>query len=496
MSLPVSPGDVIGGTYVIERLLGQGGMGAVFVAHEEQLGRRVAIKFLLSDVMKNPEAVTRFEREARAAASLQSDHVTRVLSVGLHESGARYIVMELLDGEDLAVALARRGTLPVAEVIGIMVQACDALAEAHAIGIVHRDLKPANIFLARRPNGSSTVKVLDFGISKTAASATVKALTATTAVMGTPLYMCPEQLREAKMVDGRADLWALGVTMYELLTGVTPFAAEALADLCVQILLQDPQPLLSRRPDLPPALDAIVMRCLRKDPSERFATASQLAAALQAVLTAPQHAPLPPPTMNVAPFPEAHGMRGTAAMPAVSAMSAATVDPVSRTPSWLEPRRPSSLGLAIGGAVMVLVGGVTAFALRSGPSSSPATTDSTAGRHAAHGDAARDRTAASGEPASVASADASAALPSAAAASSAASASSARMPSSLSTSGVGSPTPLSRPTPPHASGQPAPTASAPWPATAPPLPSARTAPSAAPLPATGASPFPMPIERR
>ena len=396
MSLPVRPGDSIGGTYVIERLLGQGGMGAVFVAHEEQLGRRVAIKFLLSDVMKNPEAVARFEREARAAAALQSDHVTRVLSIGQHESGARYIVMELLDGEDLAATLTRRGPLPASEVIGIMIKACDALAEAHALGIVHRDLKPANIFLAQRPNGTPTVKVLDFGISKTVAGAASKVLTSTTAMMGTPLYMSPEQLREARTVDGRADLWALGVTMYQLLTGETPFAAEALAELCVQILLQEPVPLLGRRPDLPPALGAIVGRCLKKDPADRFATATQLAAALQEVgapvptAYAPTvaHASVPQMPLPPAASPGPHGTLGNGPVAAPLGSSAATVNPLSSTPLWLEPRRPRALGLALGALAMISIGGVAAVVLRSGSGASSSAAGEPGSAHrAAHVDA-------------------------------------------------------------------------------------------------------------
>ncbi len=276
----VQPGDVIGGTYVIERLLGQGGMGAVYVAHEERLGRRVAIKVLLAAMTDNTEAVARFEREARSAAALQSDHVTRVLSVGNLEGGAPYIVMELLEGEDLATLLAKRGALAPLEVAELMLPVCEALTEAHALGIVHRDLKPANIFLARRPTGATTVKVLDFGISKSATGSASTSLTKTTAVMGTPMYMSPEQLKEAKSVDGRADLWALGVVMYELLAGSPPFLSDALAELCAFILTVEPEALGRRRPDMPPALASIVHRCLEKDPTRRFADVRELRAAL------------------------------------------------------------------------------------------------------------------------------------------------------------------------------------------------------------------------
>lgn len=284
MSLAIKPGDVLDGKYVVERLLGQGGMGAVFVAHEEQLGRRVAIKILLPEVIGSQEAIARFEREARAAASLESDHVTRVLNVGRLDGGLPYIVMEFLEGEDLANILAKRGPLPVGEVIAIMMHACDALAEAHSRGIVHRDLKPANLFFARRSNGSAIVKVLDFGISKaTAASPLGGGLTATRALMGTPYYMSPEQLREARNVDGKADIWALGITMYELLVGGPPFVAEGLAELCVQVLTTPHAPISFRRADVPVQLSAIVDRCLEKDPAKRFASAEELAGALHAL---------------------------------------------------------------------------------------------------------------------------------------------------------------------------------------------------------------------
>src|SRR5580700_1227919 len=246
-------------------------MGVVFVARQDRLDRRVVIKFLLPEAMSSPSAVARFERESRAAAALLSDHVTRVHDVGHLASGEPYMVMELLLGEDLAAMLQRRGPLPAYEVVDIVVQACDAIAEAHSIGIVHRDLKPANIFLVRRPNGIPIVKVLDFGISK-ASGTTGASLTGSASLMGSPLYMSPEQVREARTVDGRADIWALGVTLYELLTGRAPFPAQAVGEICAQILTLEPDPPRHLRPDLPPALDTIVMRCLRKDADERVAT--------------------------------------------------------------------------------------------------------------------------------------------------------------------------------------------------------------------------------
>ncbi|HSO34923.1 MAG TPA: serine/threonine-protein kinase, partial [Labilithrix sp.] len=341
VTVSVQPGDVIGGTYVIERLLGEGGMGAVFVANEERLGRRVAIKVLLSAVADNPEAVARFEREARSAAALQSDHVTRVLSIGKLDGGAPYIVMELLEGEDLASLLAKRGALAPLEVAELMLPVCEALTEAHAIGIVHRDLKPANIFLARRPTGATTVKVLDFGISKSSTTSASPALTKTTAVMGTPLYMSPEQLREAKSVDGRADVWALGIVMYELLSGAPPFVSDAMAELCAFILTVEPQPLGMRRPDMPPALSAIVSRCLQKDPASRFADVRELRAALSAFV-ASGGAPAPAPPREATPRMNPNELAGmpTAAIAARARAQAPTQAPGAKPPLSPPPPAP------------------------------------------------------------------------------------------------------------------------------------------------------------
>ncbi|MBX3188897.1 MAG: protein kinase [Labilithrix sp.] len=283
MGEPLRPGDVVDGLYVVEQLLGQGGMGAVYAAREQRLARRVALKVLLTGV-NDPAALARFEREALSSAALQSDHCARVFSVGRLASGAPYIVMELLEGEDLAELLARRGPLPSDEVVSFVMQICDALIEAHAIGIVHRDLKPANVFLARRPTGATTVKVLDFGISK-GATVSPSPLTGTATMVGTPMYMSPEQLRRASAVDGRTDIWSLGAMMYELLTGAPPFQAVGLLDLVVLIDSAAPAPIA--RPDVPAALAAIVFRCLEKDPERRFASARDLITALAESASAP-----------------------------------------------------------------------------------------------------------------------------------------------------------------------------------------------------------------
>ena len=231
------PGDVLAGKYRVERVLGSGGMGVVVAAMHLTLQERVALKFLLPEGAKKEETVTRFLREARAAAKIKSEHVARVSDVGTLESGAPYLVMEYLDGSDLSALLRRDGPLPPRDAVEYVLQACEALAEAHAVGIVHRDLKPANLFLARHAGGAPRIKVLDFGISKlTARDPSMPpddpSMTRTRAWLGSPLYMSPEQMRSARDVDTRTDIWALGVILYELLSGKPPFDGETFPELC------------------------------------------------------------------------------------------------------------------------------------------------------------------------------------------------------------------------------------------------------------------------
>ena len=239
----VRPGDILAGKYRVERVLGIGGMGAVVAAHHLQLGERVALKFLLPEALTSAEAVGRFVREARAAVRIKSDYVARVIDVGRLENSAPYMVMEYLEGTDLAGWLRRWGPLPAEQAVEFVLQACVAIADAHGLGIVHRDLKPANLFCTRRSDGQLVVKVLDFGISKLTDGAPSEpgamAATRTSAVMGSPLYMSPEQFRSAKTVDARTDIWSLGVILFELLGGVVPFQGEGFGELAVKIATQD-----------------------------------------------------------------------------------------------------------------------------------------------------------------------------------------------------------------------------------------------------------------
>jgi eukaryotic-like serine/threonine-protein kinase len=276
---PVREGDILDGKYQVEKILGVGGMGVVVAATHVQLQTRVALKFLLPDVLDSPQVVQRFAREARAAVQIQSEHVARVIDVGTLPTGSPYMVMEYLEGGDLSQTVAQAGALPVAKAVGYVLQACEAIAEAHALGMVHRDLKPANLFLARRAGRDSIVKVLDFGISKSNETGS-SGLTQTSNVMGSPQYMSPEQMMSSKNVDARADIWALGVILYELLTGAPPFVAETMAEIVYMVTQREAPSLAEKRPDLPPALGTLIARALSRDPAWRFADVAKLAAAL------------------------------------------------------------------------------------------------------------------------------------------------------------------------------------------------------------------------
>ncbi len=279
----MQPGDVLAGKYRVERVLGVGGMGVVIAAHHLALDEKVALKFLLPETLGNPEAVARFVREARAAVKMKSEHVARVSDVGQLENGAPYMVMEFLEGGDLAEWLRQKGPMPFEQAIDFVLQACVAVADAHALGIVHRDLKPANLFCSRRSDGQLMVKVLDFGISKMSnlgSSGPGMEMTKTTAMMGTPLYMSPEQMRSSKDVDAATDIWALGVILFELMAGKPAFHAQTVAELAIKVTSEPPPPLRTYRPDAPPGLDAVIQKCLEKDRRRRYRNVGELSLAL------------------------------------------------------------------------------------------------------------------------------------------------------------------------------------------------------------------------
>jgi tRNA A-37 threonylcarbamoyl transferase component Bud32 len=276
-------GQTIAGRYRLDRILGVGGMGLVFAATHLELEQVVAVKFIRAG-FASAEARGRFLREARAVVKLRSEHVARVLDAGTLDSGDSYMVMEYLEGTDLAVHLKARGTLPVEEASAYVLQAAEGLAEAHAMGIVHRDLKPANLFLARSPAGLPLVKVLDFGISKAnplGETGTTDDLTRTSAMLGSPRYMSPEQMKSAKDVDARSDIWSLGIILYRLVSGSVPFEGDTLGQLLARVLQDPVRPLGELKPGIAPGFSAIVERCLQKEPKDRYADLTEFAHALE-----------------------------------------------------------------------------------------------------------------------------------------------------------------------------------------------------------------------
>jgi serine/threonine-protein kinase len=319
-------GRLIGGKFVIEGILGRGGMGVVYAARNMDLDQRVAVKCLLPEFLDVPEILERFAREARAAVRIQGEHVARVLDVGRSEDGVPFIVMEYLEGHDLAQELLTHGALGIAEAVTYILQACEAIAQAHALRIVHRDLKPSNLFLAATPGRNPFVKVLDFGISKVVDPKSSQ-LTKTTTLMGTPYYMSPEQLLAAKTVDERSDIWSLGVILYELLTAISPFAAETGPEVVAKIVHNEP---------VPPS----TLRCLQAKPDARFQDVGALALAL-----APFAAPGDRPSIDAISRVVSVSLQALAASDTVVAQSSSSVLPPApsslpasvRTPA---PSRP------------------------------------------------------------------------------------------------------------------------------------------------------------
>ncbi len=282
---PVRAGDVLAGKYEVERVLGSGGMGVVVAAKHVHLGERVAIKFLLPQAIKKPEVVQRFLREGRAAVRIKSEHVARVFDVGTLDDGAPYMVMEFLEGADLSTLLKTKGAVPVELAVEYVLQACEAIGEAHSLKIIHRDLKPANLFVAKRADGSPVVKVIDFGISKVAEAEGEVEMTKTDVMMGSPVYMAPEQMISARDVDERADVWSLGVILYYLVMGEQPFKGQSVTQLYHAIMEGAPSMRLTR-PDVAPSLDAAVMKCLQRHPKDRWSNVAELANAIA------EHAPV------------------------------------------------------------------------------------------------------------------------------------------------------------------------------------------------------------
>lgn len=384
----IAAGTIVVGKYRIEAILGKGGMGTVYRAFHLALEEDVAIKVLQPSAAVDEETVQRFLREAQSVVKLKSEHVARVLDIGAFENDLPFMVMEFLQGADLGQMVDTHGAMTTPVAVDLVLQACDAVVEAHSLGIVHRDLKPSNLFVSFRPDQSAIVKVLDFGISKSANQSDLS-LTQTQSMLGTPAYMSPEQMRSARSVDARTDIWSIGTVLYELVEARRPFQAESFSEMCVMVAV-DPPARMTNAVELEP----IISRCLAKQPGDRYAHVGELMRDLSAFAGTPDAAAryvkrayrtlglAVPLSMDSSPFlrPSYPALRSTptptAVHDAASAAMAAAVAPATPTMVTAErtlqdPVRPTDLrsresrgsrGLIIGLVLATLIGGIGALA--------------------------------------------------------------------------------------------------------------------------------------
>jgi eukaryotic-like serine/threonine-protein kinase len=379
---PVHIGDVVAGKYRIEHVLGAGGMGVVYAALHIHLEQKVALKFVLPQVLAHELSKERFLREARAAVRLKSEHVARVLDVGTLETGEPFQVMELLEGCDLSALMKQQRPVRIADAAEYVLQACEAIIEAHSLGIVHRDLKPQNLFITRRTNGAPLVKVLDFGISKSTGpgAAGAVSLTQSSTVLGSPLYMAPEQMRSARNVDVRGDVWSLGVILYELLTGRVPFDGESMTELCLKVVNDPPPAPKDLRADIPDALVKIVARCLEKDPANRFPNVAMLAMALEPFSASAERGTTDRTWRSLVDTADQMDIPSVLRQPSTTDSSPLPVGGTLATfggtkdgkPAPKTPKRTFTGGLLAGVATAAALGGVAFFTMSRPPAAPPA----------------------------------------------------------------------------------------------------------------------------
>ena len=340
-------GAIVDGKYRVDRVLGRGAMGVVVQATHEQLGERVALKFLRYRAKAGGEDFQqRFKREAKVSAMLKNEHITRVIDVGLWRDRVPYMVMDYLDGTDLREVMKSTGQLPIGTAIDYTVQICVGIAEAHAAGIVHRDLKPSNLFVTKRPDGSDLVKILDFGISKWRAGETeLDDLTQTGVVLGSPKYMAPEQLFGSSNVDSRADVWSIGAILYEMIAGRPPFDLPTFTRICAELSTNNPPPPLGARcADVTPEIEAVVMSCFARDPDKRTRDVAELAGNLLDAVQAPFAAPMRQKIASIL-EPGSGPLSSSGAKSSYGAMSSGTYGAMSTTGSG---RTPAALATASG----------------------------------------------------------------------------------------------------------------------------------------------------
>lgn len=404
-------GQTLAGKYVVEGVLGDGGMGTVVVARHLELDEHVAIKLLRDELSGNDLVVSRFLREGKIAARIRStEHIVKVRDIGRLDSGVPFMVMELLQGEDLETCLDREQRLPVQLAVDLTLQACDAFSAAHEAGIVHRDIKPGNLFLTKKRNGTPSVKVLDFGISKLEGDlAEMGHRTSAQDIFGSPFYMSPEQLLSSAEVDTRADIWSLGVVLYEMLTGNLPFEADVLAKLHIAVLQGQPIDVRTHGIDIPDELAGVVHGCLQRSRADRFQTMRELAEALapfassigiealeglrNAVppasisaewaaftegrsLTPPSVKSIPGPRVSQRNIPTYHSEPKLAEVERIpkEAASGKTLTPWAQSPDDEKRARRKQVGIASGIAALVVLGGSTLLLTRSATSPSSDTT--------------------------------------------------------------------------------------------------------------------------